>query len=81
LNSNLIVKASEWREAAKEALSKFYADRDEKLEKTRKINRESADALKIETEIFDTKDMNDSEKWEKVTQRIDFNSKGMSTLV
>ena len=50
--------------------------RGEKLEKTRKINRESADALKVDTDTFDTADMNDSEKWEKVTQRIDFNSKG-----
>jgi len=72
-------QAEEWRAAAKEALEKFYADRDEKLEKTRKINRESADALKVDTDTFDTADMNDSEKWEKVTQRIDFNSKGSCT--
>ena len=75
-NTRLVFQAEEWRAAAKEALEKFYADRDEKLEKTRKINRESADALKVDTDTFDTADMNDSEKWEKVTQRIDFNSKG-----
>lgn len=73
-------EANEWRQAAKEALDKFYADRDEKLSQTRKMNRESADALKIDNESFDpTKDMNDQEKWDQVTQRIDFNAKGSCT--
>lgn len=73
-------EADEWRQAAKEALDKFYADRDEKLSQTRKMNRESADALKTDNESFDpTKDMNDQEKWDQVTQRIDFNAKGSCT--
>lgn len=73
-------EANEWRQAAKEALDKFYADRDEKLSQTRKMNRESADALKTDNESFDpTKDMNDQEKWDQVTQRIDFNAKGSCT--
>ena len=72
-------QANEWRQAAKEALDKFYADRDEKMSQTRKMNRESADALKLDNDSFDpTKDMNDQEKWDQVTQRIDFNAKGES---
>ena len=74
---NIIFQANEWRQAAKEALDKFYADRDEKMSQTRKMNRESADALKLDNDSFDpTKDMNDQEKWDQVTQRIDFNAKG-----
>ena len=43
------------------------------------MNRESADALKLDNDSFDpTKDMNDQEKWDQVTQRIDFNAKGES---
>jgi len=73
-------EANEWRQAAKEALDKFYADRDEKMSQTRKMNRESADALKLDNDSFDpTKDMNDQEKWDQVTQRIDFNAKGSCT--
>lgn len=73
-------EANEWRQAAQEALDKFYADRDEKMSQTRKMNRESADALKLDNDSFDpTKDMNDQEKWDQVTQRIDFNAKGSCT--
>jgi len=73
-------EATEWRQAAKEALDKFYADRDDKMEQTRKMNRESADALKLDNDLFDpTRDMNDQEKWDQVTQRIDFNAKGSCT--
>ena len=47
------------------------------MSQTRKMNRESADALKLDNDSFDpTKDMNDQEKWDQVTQRIDFNAKG-----
>ena len=49
------------------------------MSQTRKMNRESADALKLDNDSFDpTKDMNDQEKWDQVTQRIDFNAKGES---
>ena len=49
------------------------------MSQTRKMNRESADALKLDNDSFDpTKDMNDQEKWDQVTQRIDFNAKGKS---
>ena len=70
-------KAEQWRAQAKEALDKFYADRDEILAKNKKVNRENADALRVEQEDFDPNDgKTDQAKWELVTQRIDFNAKG-----
>ena len=65
-----------WKEAAKAALDKFYADRDEKMAKTATLNRESAAALKVENEEFCGDGLDSQEKWEHVTQSIDFNAKG-----
>jgi len=73
-------EAEQWRAQAKEALDKFYADRDEILAKNKKVNRENADALRVEQEDFDPNDgKTDQAKWELVTQRIDFNAKGSCT--
>jgi len=72
-------EADEWKAAAKEALDKFYADRDEKMEKTRKLNRESADALKVDESSYSGDNLENHEKWEHVTQSIDFNAKGSCT--
>merc|ERR1712228_28839 len=70
----------QWNNAAKEALDKFYAERAEKLEKNKSLNRENADALRVEQDKFDPTDgKNDQQKWEMVTQRIDFNAKGSCT--
>ena len=68
---------SQWRTSAQEALEKFYSERNEKLEKSKSLNRENADALRVEQEEFDPADgKTDAEKWEMVTKRIDFNTKG-----
>ena len=69
-------KADEWKQAAREALDKFYADRDEKMQKTAAQNREEADALKVDGDSYSTENLDSHEKWEHVTQSIDFNAKG-----
>ena len=48
------------------------------MEKTRKLNRESADALKVDESSYSGDNLENHEKWEHVTQSIDFNAKGMS---
>jgi len=73
----MISQKEQWQNTAKEALDKFYAERAEKLEKNKTLNRENADALRVEQDNFDPTDgKNDQQKWEMVTQRIDFNAKG-----
>jgi len=69
-------EADEWKEAARSALDKFYADREEKMAKTAKLNRDSAEALKVEGDEFTSDGLDSHEKWEHVTQSIDFNAKG-----
>jgi len=69
-------EADEWKQAAREALDKFYADRDEKMQKTASQNREEADALKVNGDSYSTENLDSHEKWEHVTQSIDFNAKG-----
>lgn len=70
----------QWKSAASEALDKFYKERAEVLEKNKKLNRENADALRVEQEEFDPTDgKTDQQKWDMVTQRIDFNAKGSCT--
>ena len=47
------------------------------MAKTAKLNRESAAALKVENEEFCGDGLDSQEKWEHVTQSIDFNAKGL----
>ena len=73
----MISQKEQWKSTASEALEKFYKDRAEVLEKNKKLNRENADALRVEQEEFDPTDgKTDQQKWDMVTQRIDFNAKG-----
>lgn len=73
----MISQKLQWQSTAKEQLDKFYADRAEKLEKNKSLNRENADALRVDQEQFNPAEgKDDAKKWEMVTQRIDFNAKG-----
>ena len=46
------------------------------MAKTAKLNRDSAEALKVEGDEFTSDGLDSHEKWEHVTQSIDFNAKG-----
>lgn len=80
IEANADEEKLQWQSTAKEQLDKFYADRAEKLEKNKSLNRENADALRVDQEQFNPAEgKDDAKKWEMVTQRIDFNAKGSCT--
>lgn len=64
-------KKAEWREQARRELDEWHKHREEQLEKTKKVNRESEDAFVTERD-----EKKPGGEWERVCRLCDFNPKG-----
>jgi len=63
-------KKAEWRETARRELEDWYRHRDEQVEKSRKLNRESEDAFVTERD-----EKKPGGEWERIGRLCDFNPK------
>lgn len=63
-------KKAEWREIARRELEDWYKHRDEQVEKSKKLNRESEDAFVAERD-----EKKAGGEWERICRLCDFNPK------
>lgn len=64
-------KKAEWREIARRELDEWHKHREEQLEKSKKVNRESEDAF-----VRERDEKKPGGEWERVCRLCDFNPKG-----
>jgi clathrin light chain A len=63
-------KKAEWREAARQELEDWYRHRDEQVDKSKKLNRDSEDAFVTERD-----EKKPGGEWERICRLCDFNPK------
>jgi len=63
-------KKAEWREVARQELEDWYKHRDEQVEKSKKLNRDSEDAFVTERD-----EKKPGGEWERICRHCDFNPK------